>query len=397
MSELVLSPALEAMAPSATMAVTQKARDLKAAGRDIIALSMGEPDFDTPAHIREAAKRAIDEGETRYTAVDGTPALKTAIRAKFALDNGLDYSVDEVVAASGGKFLIFAAMLATLRPGDEVIIPAPYWVSYPDIVRFAGGVPVIVETGEDLVPTAEAIKAAISDKTRWLILNSPGNPSGAVIGVETLKAIGEVLLAHPQLWLLTDDIYEHIFYGERVPTLPALVPALKDRTLIVNGASKAYAMTGWRLGFGAAPAPLVAAMRKLAGQATSNPCAITQAAGVAALTGDQGFLDGWRETFRERRDLVVERLNGMGLACTLPGGAFYAFPSCKALIGRKGPGGHLHSDEDVCLQLLEHQGVAAVPGSAFGAPGYLRLSYATGTEVLDAAMERLAQFVAMVS
>ena len=396
MTSLILSPRLEAMAPSATMAVTQKARDLKAQGRDVIALSVGEPDFDTPAHIREAAKRAIDEGETRYTAVDGTPALKAAIARKFSRDHGLDYADDAIMATSGGKFLIFAAMLATLRERDEVIIPAPYWVSYPDIVRLAGGVPVIVETkaSEGFVPSAEALEAVITEKTRWLFLNSPNNPTGAVIPKSRLAEIGEMLLRHPHVWVLTDDIYEHLSYGEAVTTLPSVVPALKERTLIVNGASKAYAMTGWRLGFGAGPVPLMAAMRKLAGQATSNPSSVTQAAGVAALDGDHGFLDEWRSVFQARRDLVVSKLNEMGLDCPTPGGAFYVFPSCKSVLGRQGPGGEIGTDGDFCLQLLEETGVAAVPGTAFGAPGHFRVSYATDTAALETSMDRLAQFVA---
>ena len=391
MVDLLLSPQLEAMAPSATMAMSQKARELKAAGRDVISLSMGEPDFDTPAPIRDAAKAAIDAGETRYTAADGTPALKAAIRRKFARDNGLDYADAEVVATSGGKFLVFAAMLATLRPGDEVIIPAPYWVSYPDIVRLAGATPVIVEAGaeEGFVPSVEALEGAITPKARWLFLNSPNNPSGAVFPADRLKAIGEMLERHPGVWLLTDEIYEHLSYGEGAISPVTLTPSLKQRALIVNGASKAYAMTGWRIGFGAGPAVLMNAIRKLLGQTTSNPCSIAQAATVAALDGDHGFLDDWRRAFRARRDLVVEGLNAAGLDCPLPEGAFYAFPSCRSLLDAKGP---IANDQDFCLALLEEEGVAAVPGSAFGAPGHFRVSYAAGEEALKDALMRISAF-----
>lgn len=361
-------------------------------GRDVLSLSVGEPDFDTPLHIREAAKQAIDDGLTRYTAVGGTADLKAAICRKFARDASLEYKEDEVIATSGGKFLIFAAMMATLRPGDEVIIPAPYWVSYPDIVRFAGGVPVIVETTQEegLVPTAEKLEEAITPKTRWLILNSPNNPSGAVISEDRLKEIGELLMRHPEIWVLTDDIYEHISYDASVRTLPSILPALKDRALVVNGCSKAYAMTGWRLGFGAGPAELISAMVKLAGQSTSNPCSITQAAGVAALNGDHGFLKDWTAAFRTRRDMVVEKLNEIaGVSALTPGGAFYVFPSISGLLGSTAS---LSDDKAFCEALLEKEGVATVPGSAFGMPGFIRLSYAASTEVLEEGLSRMARF-----
>ncbi|MEM9233041.1 MAG: pyridoxal phosphate-dependent aminotransferase [Pseudomonadota bacterium] len=373
-----------------------RARDLRAAGRDILALSMGEPDFDTPASVREAAKRAIDAGETRYTAVDGTPALKKAIKAKFLRDNNLEYSDDEVIATSGGKFLVYSAMMATLRPGDEAVIPAPYWVSYPDIVRLGGGTPVIVPAGaaQGFIPEVDELESAITKKTRWLFLNSPNNPSGAVIPEDRLQAIGEMLERHPHVWVLTDDIYEHISYGDRTATLPTVVPSLKDRTLIVNGASKAYAMTGWRMGFGAGPEPLLRAMRKLAGQATSNPSSVTQAAVAAALEGDHGFLADWVDTFRTRRDIVVRQLNLMeGVTCLEPRGAFYVFPSCRGLLGRSHNGEELETDVDFCSALLEAEGVATVPGTAFGLPGHFRISYATGTDVLEEAMKRIANFV----
>ena len=397
MATFKTSPLIDAVRPSATMVMTQKARDLKAAGRDVISLSVGAPDFDTPDHIRQAAKAAMDAGETRYTATDGTPALKEAIRQKFARDNGLGYSAAEIVATSGGKYLIFAAMMASLQPGDEVIIPAPYWVSYPDIVRMAGGVPVIVPAMEEegFIPTAGALQAAMSQRTRWLFLNSPNNPTGAVMPKARLLEIGEMLAAHPDVWVMTDDIYEHLSYGEKPQTIAAVVPALKDRTLIVNGASKAYAMTGWRIGFGAGPEPLMAAIRKLLGQTTSNPCSIAQAATVAALNGEHGFLEEWKAAFRTRRDLVVSALEAIdGLTCQLPEGAFYCFPSCAALIGKKGAGAAIENDVDFCTQLLEAEAVAAVPGTAFGAPGYFRVSYATGTDELEEALRRIARFVA---
>lgn len=389
-----LSPALGRIAPSPTLAMTQRARDLKAAGRPVIALAAGEPDFPTPEHICAAAIKAITDGHHGYTAVDGVPALKDAMRAKFARDYGLDYSASEVLATTGGKMLVFTAMLATLSPGDEVIIPAPYWVSYPDLVRLAGGTPVIVTGDADLLPTAAAIRAAITPRTRWLILNSPCNPSGTVLPAASLLAIADVLRAAPQVFLLTDDIYQFITYDVPFASLPALAPDLKERTLIVNGASKAYSMTGWRLGFGAGPASLVEAMVTLIGQSTSNVSAITQWAGVAALNGPHDFLAERNQSFRARRDRLVGALNQMpGIRCAVPDGAFYVFPSCAALLGRRYRGTEVTTDTVFCDLLLEAESVALVPGSAFGTAGHFRISYAAPAADLDEAAARLRRFV----
>ena len=394
-----LSDAVSRLAPSATVAITQAARELAAQGRDVISLSAGEPDFDTPAHIREAAKQAIDRGETRYTAPDGLPALKAAVAEKFRRENGLDYSAREIMVSTGGKQVIFNALLATLGPGDEAVIPAPYWVSYPDIVRLAGAAPLIaptrVEDGFKLTP--QALEDAITPRTKWLILNSPGNPTGAVHSEAELAALAEVLRRHPHVWTLSDDIYEHVTYAPaRFATLAAVAPDLKARTLTVNGVSKAYAMTGWRIGYCGGPAELVDAMRKLQGQSTTNPASISQWAALAALEGPQDYLETARAAFLRRRDLVVAGLNAAeGVACPTPEGAFYVYPSCAGLLGRVAPSGRrIGDDAAFCAELLEAEGVAATPGAAFGLSPHFRLSYAASDEVLAEACRRIARFCA---
>ncbi len=394
----LLNQAVRRIRPSATLAVTARAAELKAAGRDVIALGAGEPDFDTPDHIKEAAIAAIRRGETKYTKVDGTPALKEAVIAKFRRENGLDYGPEEVIVSSGGKQVIFNALAASVDPGDEVIIPAPYWVSYPEIVAFAGGVPRIVETaiadGFKLSPAA--LEAAITPKTKWLIFNSPSNPTGAAYTADEMRALGEVLARHPQVHVLSDEIYEHLTYDDFAFTsFAAANPDLFDRVLTVNGVSKAYAMTGWRIGYAGGPKPLVRAMAKIQGQSTSNPCSIAQAAARAALTGPQAFLADWRRTFAERRDLVVERLSAIpGITCRRPEGAFYVFPELAGLIGRKTPAGRtLEDDLAIAQWLLEEAEVAVVPGTAFGASPYMRISYATATALLEEACRRIAAAV----
>ncbi len=395
MAELTLSDALLAVEPSPTMAVTQKARELRAAGRDVLALAAGEPDFPTPAHVAEAGIKAIRDGHTGYTAVDGIPELKDAIAAKFERDNGLAYRPSEIVATPGGKFLIYAAMMATLNAGDEVVIPAPYWVSYPDMVKLAGGRPVIVETTEEdgYVLSPQALERAITPRTRWVILNSPSNPTGAVYGPEAIRALAEALLRHPHVWVLTDDMYEHVLYDAEFATIASVEPALKDRTLTMNGASKAYSMTGWRLGYGGGPEALMDAVRKLLGQSTSNPCSITQHAMVAALNGPHGFLKERNAAFRTRRDKVHAALNeAPGLSCPLPQGAFYLYPSCRGVIGKRGPGGVIEDDIGFANQLLEAEGVAVVPGTAFGTAPAFRVSYATDMATLEEACVRIHKF-----
>ena len=396
-----LSAAIQRIQPSATLAVTGKAADLKAAGRDIISLGAGEPDFDTPDFVKEAAIAAIRNGQTKYTAVDGTRELKEAIRAKFKRDNNLDYGLDQITVNVGGKQTIFNALVATLDPGDEVIIPAPYWVSYPDIVAFCGATPVTVaagiETGFKITPAQ--LDAAITPRTRWLILNSPSNPTGAAYSAAELRALGEVLLRHPHVWVLTDDMYEHIVYGDfKFATIADVVPALYDRTLTVNGASKAYAMTGWRIGFAGGPAPLIKAMAKIQSQSTSNPCSIAQAAVVAALNGPQDFLAERNTAFEARRDLVVSMLNqATGLRCAKPEGAFYVYPDCAGLIGKTTPDGNiLTNDEAVATYLLDSEGVAVVHGAAFGGSPAFRISYATSTEALEEACRRIQRACAAV-
>jgi len=392
-----LSEALERVAPSATVAISQKARTLAQEGRDIIALSAGEPDFDTPEHVRDAAKKAMDEGKTRYTNVDGIPELKEAVAAKFRRDNGLDVTAADCFVGSGGKQIIFNALMATLNPGDEVVVPVPYWVSYPEIVRLCGAEPVFAvadaTTGFKLTP--EALEAAISPRTKWLILNTPSNPTGAAYSAAELKGLAEVLLRHEHVHILTDDIYEVLVYdGGTFATIAQVEPALRPRTLTMNGVSKSHAMTGWRIGYCTGPRPLLAAMTKLQSQSTTNPASISQWAAVAALNGPQDFLEDWRGVFQARRDLVVAGLNAnTGLDCLTPEGAFYVFPSCQRLLGKTSAGGkRLATDEDFVMALLEETGVALVHGSAFGLPGHFRLSYAASNAELEVAMSKVREF-----
>jgi len=398
MPDAAISDALKRVKPSATLAVTQKARELRAEGHDVIGLGAGEPDFDTPDHVKQAAIQAIHDGKTKYTAADGIPELKEAICAKFARENDLDYGTDQIHVAPGGKAVLWNAFLATLNAGDEVIIPAPYWVSYPEMTRLAGGKPVIVEAGvkQGFKITPAQLDKAISKKTKWLVLNAPSNPTGACYSADELAALGEVLAKYPHVWVMTDDMYEHIVYdGFAFASFAACAPSLKDRTLTVNGVSKAYAMTGWRIGYAGGPADLIKAMGKAISQTTSNPCSISQWAAVAAISGPQDFMAERRAAFQDRRDLVVAGLNDAeGLACLTPKGAFYAFPDCSPVIGKTGPGGEIETDVDFCAQLLEAEKVAAVPGAAFGAPGHFRVSYATSNEALTEAMARIQRFCA---
>ncbi|NIJ40942.1 aspartate aminotransferase [Parvibaculum indicum] len=397
-----ISDALNRIQPSATMAATQKARDLKAQGVDVIGLGAGEPDFDTPDNIKEAAIEAIRRGETKYTAVDGIPELKSAICAKFKRENGLDYAPNQAFVAPGGKPIIFNAMIATLNPGDEVVIPTPYWVSYPDIVALAGGTPVFaeatMENGFKLTP--DALEAAITPKTKWFIFNSPSNPSGAAYSRDELKKLTDVLMKHPHVWVLTDDMYEHLVYDDFKFVTPVQVePGLYDRTLTMNGVSKAYAMTGWRIGYCAGPAELIKAMAKVQSQSTSNPTSISQWAAVEALNGTQDFIPERAAVFKARRDLVVSMLNqASGITCPTPEGAFYVYPSCAGTIGKKTPGGKvIETDQDFVEQLLEAEGVACVHGGAFGLSPNFRISYATSTENLEKACERIQRFCASLS
>jgi aspartate aminotransferase len=390
---------LDRVSPSQTIAISSKARALKAAGRDIISLSAGEPDFDTPQNVKDAAIRAIQAGDTKYTDVSGTAALKQAVIAKFKRDSNLDYAPNEVMVSTGGKQVIFNAMLATLNAGDEVVIPAPCWVSYPDIVALADGKPVIVPCGENsgfkLRP--EDLEAAITPKTKWLILNSPSNPTGAAYSATELKALADVLLRHPNVWVLTDDIYEKLVYdGFEFATLAQVEPELKSRTLTMNGCSKAYAMTGWRIGFCGGPASLIKALDKLQSQSTSNTSSISQAAAVEALNGSQDFLKSWTDTYKARRDLVVGMLNqAAGIHCATPEGAFYVFPSVAGCIGKTSRSGVvIRDDEAFVTALLDEEGVAAVHGAAFMFPGYFRISYATDTESLTKACQRIQNFCA---
>ncbi len=394
-----IADSLGRVKPSATIAVSTKARELKAAGRDVIGLGAGEPDFDTPDNIKQAAIQAINEGKTKYTAVDGIPELKEAIVAKFKRDNDLEYTVAETFVAAGGKPIIYHAFLATLNPGDEVIIPAPFWVSYPDMVLLTGGEPVsVLATAENsfkLQP--DQLEAAITDKTKWLILNSPSNPTGSAYTASELKALGEVLKKYPNVWVLTDDMYEHLVYdGFEYATIAQVTPELKERTLTMNGVSKSYAMTGWRIGYCAGPEELIKNMRKAQSQTTSNPTSVSQYASVEALNGPQDFIAERNEVFTGRRDLVVEMLNNAdGISCPKPEGAFYVFPSCADCLGKKTADGKLlETDEDFVTALLEQEGVAVVQGSAFGAPGNFRISYATSTENLEEACKRIQKFCA---
>jgi aspartate aminotransferase len=397
-----LADALSRVKPSATIAATQKARDLKAKGREIISLSVGEPDFDTPDNIKQAAIKAIERGETKYTPVAGIPELRQAIAEKFKRENGLDYKASQVIVGTGGKQILFNAFLATLNPGDEVICVAPYWVSYPEMVAICGGTAVTVQTQMEhafrLQP--EDLEAAITPRTKWLILNSPSNPSGAAYTREELKKVTDVLLKHPHVWVLTDDMYEHLVYGDFVFTTPAQVePELYDRTLTMNGVSKSYAMTGWRIGYGAGPDALIKAMDMLQGQQTSGACSIAQWASVEALTGPQDFIPKSRKAFEERRDLVVSMLNqARFLKCHSPEGAFYVYPSCAEAIGRKAPDGSvIENDEDFCNALLETEGVAVVQGTAFGSGPNFRVSYATSNALLEAACRKIQHFCGSLS
>jgi len=394
-----ISDALLRVKPSATIAVTQKARDLKNAGRDIISLSVGEPDFDTPDNIKKAAMAAIERGDTKYTPVAGIVPLREAIAQKFKRENGLDYKPSQTIVGTGGKHILFNAFLATVNPGDEVIIPAPFWVSYPDMVTIAGGVPVLVETKMEhgFKLQAQDLERAITPKTKWLLLNSPSNPSGAAYTRDQLKALTDVLLRHPQVWVLTDDIYEHLIYGDFTFTTVAQVePGLMDRTLTMNGVSKSYAMTGWRIGYAAGPEMLIKAMDMLQGQQTSGACSIAQWAAVEALTGPQHFIEERRKVFEQRRDLVVSMLNqAKYLTCPSPEGAFYVYPSCQAAIGKKTESGKvIETDEDFVSALLDAEGVAVVQGSAFGLGPNFRISYATSTQVLEDACTKIQRFCA---
>jgi aspartate aminotransferase len=395
------SAALRRIAPSATIAISAKARALKATGRDVIALSAGEPDFDTPDNIKDAAIAAIKAGKTKYTDPDGMPELKAAICAKFKRENGLEYKPSQVHVAPGGKPVIYNALVATLNPGDEVIIPAPYWVSYPDMTLLAGGTPVSVETTAEsgFKITPEALEAAITPKSKWLIINSPSNPSGGAYTRAELQAIADVLLRHPQVWVLTDDMYEHLVFDDfEFTTIAQVEPRLYDRTLTMNGVSKGYSMTGWRIGYAAGPEALIKAMGKMISQTTSNPCSISQWAALEALNGPQDFIKPNAKLFQERRDLVVSMLNqATGLHCPTPEGAFYVYPSCAGLIGKTAPSGKvIETDEDFAVELLETEGVAVVHGAAFGLSPFFRISYATANDVLEDACARIQRFCASV-
>lgn len=397
-----LSATLDRVKPSPTVALTGLVAEMKAAGHDIIGLGAGEPDFPTPENIREAAKKAIDDGHTRYTAVDGIPELKKAISVKFQRENGLNYHTDQISVATGGKQVLYNALMATLNPGDEVIIPAPYWVSYPDMVRLAGGEPVIVEADFDagFRITPAQLEAAITPKTKWLIFNSPSNPTGAGYSPEQLQGLTDVLERHPHVWVMSDDMYEHIaFPGFEFSTPAQIAPALYDRTLTVNGVSKAYAMTGWRIGYAGGPHELISAMRKIQSQSTSNPCSVSQWAAVEALTGPQDYIAESVAVFLRRRDLVVEGLNAAeGIECPVPEGAFYVYPSIAGCIGKTSAGGiTIETDEDFSRALLEEKGVAIVFGSAFGVSPAFRVSYAAADEVLVEACKRIQDFCAGLS
>ena len=388
------SAALARIKPSPTLAITSRVLELKRQGVDVIGLGAGEPDFDTPDFIKEAGIKAIRDGKTKYTNVDGTPELKEAVRLKFKRDNALDYEIGQITINAGGKHTLFNAMVATIDPGDEVVIPAPYWVSYPDVVLFAGGTPVFAAAGaaQNYKLKPEQLEAAITARTKWVILNSPSNPTGAAYSEAELKALGEVLERHPHVWIFADDMYEHIVFDDfHFTSIAQVCPSLYDRTLTANGCSKAYAMTGWRIGFAAGAPWLIKAMSKLQSQSTSNPCSIAQAASVAALTGDQSFLKDNAKLFEHRRDLVVSMLNqATGITCPRPEGAFYVYPEFSALIGKTTPGGRtIATDEDFVTYLLDDAKVAAVQGEAFGLSPAMRISYATSDELLREACERI--------
>lgn len=393
---------LSLIKPSPTLAVTNMAAELKAQGRDIIGLGAGEPDFDTPDNIKAAAKAAIDRGETKYTAVNGTLALRKAICAKFKRENGLDYTPEQVTVGCGGKQVIYNALMATVDPGDEIIIPAPYWVSYLDIALLAEGKPVVVEGREehDFKLQAADLEAAITPKTKWLIMNSPSNPTGAAYSWDEMKALTDVLLRHPQVWIMSDDMYEHLVYDGFQFCTPAQVePTLYDRTLTMNGVSKSYAMTGWRVGYAAGPKPLIDAIAKIQSQSTTHTSSVSQAASIEALNGPQDFITERAAVFKQRRDLVVSMLNDIpGITCKTPEGAFYVYPSCAGLIGKKRPDGKvIEKDSDFVTWLLEDQGVACVQGEAFGLSPYFRISYATSTEALKEACLRIGKACAKLA
>ena len=388
----IVSNSLKRIKPSPTIAVTSKAREMRAAGKDVIGLGAGEPDFDTPDNIKEAAIQAIKRGDTKYTAVDGTPALKKAIKEKFSRENNLTYELDQISVGTGGKQVLYNAFMATLNPGDEVIIPAPYWVSYPDMVLLAGGKPKIVKCSEknEFKITPAELKKVINKKTKWLIVNSPSNPTGSCYTKKEIEELSKILIKNKKVFILSDDIYEHITYDEFNFFTIAQIKSLKDRTLTMNGVSKSYSMTGWRIGYGAGPKDLIKAMAKIQSQSTSNPSSISQAAAVEALNGAQDFIKIRSESFKERRDFVVRNLNNIsGLSCLKPNGAFYVFPSCKKLLGKKTK---LKTDKDFVEKLLTEAEVAVVQGSAFGLDGYFRISYATSMDNLRKALERIKSF-----
>ncbi len=395
----LIAKRLARIKPSPTMAITAKAAELRAEGRDVIGLGAGEPDFDTPENIKEAGIKAIREGQTKYTKVDGTPELKAAIARKFKRDNGLDYGIDQINVGSGGKHVLYNALMATLDPGDEVIIPAPYWVSYPDMVILAEGTPVIVPAAEanGFKLTPAELAAAVTDKTKWFIFNSPSNPTGSAYSEDEIAALAEVLRPHENVHILSDDIYEHLVYdGFSFTTFAQVAPDLHGRTLTMNGVSKGYAMTGWRIGFAGGDAALIKAMAKVQSQSTSNPSSVSQAAAIEALDGPQDSIAVRNETFRERRDLVVSMLNqAAGITCHKPEGAFYVYPSCAGLIGKKTPDGKaIETSEDFAAYLLEGEGVAVVHGAAFGLDPFFRISYATSTEALTEACQRIQRAAA---
>ena len=397
----IISDSLKRIKPSPTLAVSQKARELKAAGKDVIGLGAGEPDFDTPENIKDAAIKAIKDGDTKYTAVDGTPALKNAIVKKFKRENNLDYSTDQITVGAGGKHVIYNLMMATLNKGDEVLIPAPYWVSYPDIVLLAGANPIVIQCPEEqnFKLTAKDLESKITNNSKWLILNSPSNPTGACYSEQEIRNLSQVLKRNPHVSILSDDIYEHISYeGYKFFTM-AQIPELKDRVITMNGVSKSYAMTGWRIGYAAGSKEIIKAIAKIQSQSTTNPSSISQAAAIEALNGNQDFIKVRSKAFQERRDFVVKSLNAInGINCLNPEGAFYVFPNCKELIGKKDKSGKkLENDTDFVQSLLENNGIAVVQGSAFGLEGFFRISYATSMDNLKKAMERIKSFCESLS
>ena len=397
----ILSSSLSRIKPSPTMAVTQKARELRGKGVDIISLGAGEPDFDTPDNVKKAAIKAINDGDTKYTAVDGTPALKEAIVQKFKKENGLEFSQDQINVGAGGKQVIFNAILATINPGDEVLIPAPYWVSYPDIVLLAGGTPkiVICDEKDEFKISAQKVKENISEKTKWIILNSPSNPTGSCYSRNEIDLIANVLKDFPHVMIMSDDIYEHVVYDDFKFYTIAQNDSVRDRTLTINGVSKSYSMTGWRIGYAGGPKDLIKAMAKIQSQSTTNPSSISQAAAVEALTGDQSFIQERSDAFKKRRNFIVTELNKIdGINCLNPEGAFYVFPSCKGCLGKSHSElGKIDSDTDFVTKLLESTGVAVVQGSAFGLDGFFRISYATSMENLEKAAKRISDFCSKLS